>query len=124
MIARWDEKTKNSPFRLNCVDHEENRMTAWDNMTIRKQQTLQRNNTLKNMIGTSKFDVCSGDKVALFDGQNDVMLALALRRHTSDRNIVYKERSTLNQMIDTEFNEMRTKFPEIPGLGDIPLVSN
>jgi hypothetical protein len=123
MIHRWDLKTKNSPFRLNCVAHEENRMAVWDDMEYRKQQTHDRNETLKNMIGTSKFDVCSKDKIQVFDDQNEVLLALALRRQTSDRRIVGHERSTLNQMIDLEFCDMSNKFPQIPALRSIVMSS-
>jgi hypothetical protein len=75
------------------------------------------------MIGTSKFDVCSKDKIQVFDNQHEVLLALALRRQTSDRRIVGHERSTLDQMIDIEFCDMSNKFPQIPALRSIVMSS-
>lgn len=92
-------------------------------MEFRKQQTYDRNEALRNMIGTKKFDICSKDKIQVFEDQNEVLLALALRRQTSDRRVVSCERDTLDQMIDIEFCDMSKKFPQIPALRSLVMSS-
>ncbi len=125
MIHRWDVKTKNSPFRVNMVEKEETRMANWENREYRKQLAEDKDRLIDSMIGNKKFDACSKDTVSkVFQNQQDVQLALALRKHVSDKGIVYRERTALDQMTDIEFCEMRHKFPNIEFNGIATLTSS
>lgn len=123
MVARWDVKTKDSPFRVNQLDQEERRLNARANREYNKSVEDYRNETIDNMIGTRRFDVYNKDTAHLVN-DNKVKLALALRKQVDDNAIVKRERSTLDQMIDIQYSEMKQKFPAVEEFQSIVIVNH
>ncbi len=112
MVARWDVKTKDSPFRVNQFEKEERRLRAVAKREYNKSVEDYRNETIDSMIGTRRFDAYNIDTAYLVD-DSTVKLALALRKQVNDNAIVKRERGTLDQMIDIQYSEMKQKFPTV-----------
>lgn len=113
MIEKWVDMSKHSPFHWDIAQIEENRMKRKNDQAYRKRVDNDRNALIDSMIGTCKFEIANKERARIFDNEPSTQLALSLRRCVKDKQIIYHERTTLDQLLDTELAQMKHKFPNL-----------
>ena len=121
MTQKWVKMTEGNPLSANLLAEDEKRLKRRAERKRNNKIERMKYDAVDSMIGTAKFDWSSKKEVMDSMDEPELRLALQLRKHTNDKDIVAEERLFLNGMLAHELVEVSRKFSSAitPGLKEV-----